>query len=309
MRRLFFFFIDGIGLGESDLNINPMHNFLAPILGPASFAADAVPLRRERFLLKGIDAVLGIKGIPQSATGQTSIVTGENASRLLGYHMRAFPNEELISLIRGGNIFTDLSSKGIPVTCANLYSREFLEERRTRHRNMIPVSTLSIESAGLPLRYEKEYREGKALFADISNRFLRKRGYDIPLISPEEGAERIHTLMSSHRFVFFEYFLTDSYGHARSFENISEEVEMLNRFIVALISEFEANEEETDLLITSDHGNAEDNRTGDHTLNPVPLFVSSRSEETLRLFDEEVSGLTDIRGAIHRYFGMYEGEV
>ncbi|MFP4490010.1 MAG: hypothetical protein ACLFNZ_00930 [Spirochaetaceae bacterium] len=302
MRKLFFFFIDGIGLGEDDPEINPLCSFLSPFLGSTHFTSNNVPRRGENFILLPADACLGVEGTPKSATGQTSIMTGVNASRLLGYHMQAFPNNSLIELLQRENLFLSLKEKGISSTCANLYSHEFLEERKNKRKNMLPVSTLSLESAGIPLRFIQDYREGKALFADITNRFLRARGYNLPILSPGEGAERIVGLLREYQFVFFEYFLTDSYGHTMEFRRIEKEVDKLNEFLARLQQAVNNEDDPVDILITSDHGNAEDNRTADHTRNPVPFFFASRSISSFTYFEGEVKSLTDIKQAILSYF-------
>lgn len=304
MGGLFFFFIDGIGLGEDDADINPLRRFLSPYLHDTTFAADNVPLMGDDFLLLPIDAELGTAGLPQSATGQTSIMTGKNASRRLGYHMQAFPNAELIELIKEHNLFNDLLKAGVPATCANLYSEEFLEQRRRRKKNMLPVSALSLESAGIPYRYIEDYQKGRALFTDITNAFLQDTSYEIPLISPREGAERIARLFDDYRFVFFEYFLTDRYGHDRDYRLIEQEVWTLNEFLSELRKVSDSREDPIDILITSDHGNAEDNRSGDHTRNPVPFFFSGKGDDLIARYQTEVRDLTDIKSAILSYFGI-----
>ena len=304
MGKLLFFFIDGVGLGEDDENVNPLLSFLSPFLGTTRFCEACMPVRGENYVLRSIDADLGVDGLPQSATGQTAIMTGINAAEHLGFHMQAFPNEKLIRLLREHNLFIDLSEAGIPSTCANLYSREFLEERRNKRKNMMPVSALSLEAAGIPYRFIQDYRNGRALFADITNRFLRDRGFDIPVIPPGEGAERILNLFDSYRFVFFEYFLTDRYGHSRDYEHLKEEVDILNAFLSELKKAVDDPDDPVDILIASDHGNAEDIRTGDHTHNPAPFFFASQNTSLLDRFAGEVHDLTDIKQAVLTYFGI-----
>jgi 2,3-bisphosphoglycerate-independent phosphoglycerate mutase len=308
MRRLFFLFIDGIGLGIDNLEINPLLDLFSPLLGKKSFSLSSVPLRGEDFVLLPIDACLGVEGRPQSATGQTTFMTGINAPQLLGYHMQAFPNDKLIALLREENLFIPLKSAGIPVSCANLYSQDFLDERKARHKNMLPVSALSIEAAGIPYRFFADYAAGRALFADITNRSLRKRGLMLPSISPAEGAERIVNIMNDYRFVFFEYFLTDSFGHGRDYEALSEEVKTLNGFLSRLKTAVDDPEDGIDILITSDHGNAEDNRSGDHSKNPVPFFLASRDQELLSFAERSIEDLTDIKPFILSFFGLTNRE-
>lgn len=307
MAKLFFFFIDGIGIGENDPQINPMHSFLEPYIGEGSFTSEHIPQEGregENYLLLPIDAVLDTPGVPQSATGQTTIMTGKNASKQLGYHLYAFPNEELVDNLKQSNLFIDLTEAGVSTTCANLYSRDFFSKRKKRRKNMLPVSALSVESAGIPFRYIHDYHSRRAIFADITNRMLKERGYDISIITPQEAATRVLGLFDTYDFVFFEYFLTDQYGHSRSYSKIKEEVATLNQFIGALAPAVDYPEDPIDILIVSDHGNAEDIRTGDHTYNYVPFFFSSRRRSLLSEFKNKVRDLSDVRSAILSSFGI-----
>ena len=81
---------------------------------------------------------MGVQGIPQSATGQTSIFTGVNAQAVLGHHLTAFPNETLVKIIQERSLLKTLTEKGISATSANLYTREFFEARSKRRKNMFP---------------------------------------------------------------------------------------------------------------------------------------------------------------------------
>ncbi|MEO0807063.1 MAG: hypothetical protein AAFY33_12240, partial [Cyanobacteria bacterium J06643_4] len=81
-------FLDGVGLGEPNNN-NPLAQpeampFLSDYLGQRLLKGAA--LRQSNVLLKAIDATLGVEGLPQSATGQATIYTGQNAPKFLGRH-------------------------------------------------------------------------------------------------------------------------------------------------------------------------------------------------------------------------------
>ena len=58
---------------------------------------------KTKLILGGIlvptDPRLGIDGRPQSASGQTTILTGINAPGLLGYHKQGFPNAAMREII------------------------------------------------------------------------------------------------------------------------------------------------------------------------------------------------------------------
>jgi hypothetical protein len=296
-RKLFFLFVDGVGIGAPG---NPVEELFTPFLDGNTFCTKIVPFEGKEALILPLDACLGLEGLPQSATGQTTIMTGINASAKLGYHLIAFPNQELLPLIREHSLMKRLHEAGIPATAANLYSHSFFQERKNRHRNMFPVSSLSIEAAGIPFRFIEDYQRGEAVFADITNEMLIERGYQVEKISPREAASRILRIFEKNDFVFFEYFLTDTYGHAHDEEKIRSVVSVLNDFLQGI---WEGSAGELDILVTSDHGNAEDNSIGDHTRNPVPFFLLSRKLGSLKPLWKNCRSLLDISPFITNYFG------
>lgn len=298
MKKLLFFFLDGVGLGhESD---NPIKNLFTNITGEAFLLAN-FPRITENYLLKPIDAVLGVPGIPQSATGQTSLMTGINGQKVLGHHHTAFPNEPLISLIKDRNILSALKKQGLNPTCANMYSKEYFEKRSNRRKNMFPVSALSIKHSNIPFKFLDDYNRGEAVFADITNDIIKSRGYPIEIISPEKAAENMLNICKKHDFVFFEYFITDTYGHKRMKDKLSNEVIKINKFLKHL---WRDGNNEIDIIITSDHGNCEDISTGNHTLNPVPFFYLSKNMELKKEFLNTVSDITHFRMSILRHFNI-----
>lgn len=299
MRKLLFIFIDGVGLG-TDNKYNVILDLFKPITG-RDFTLESYPLLTNEFLLKPIDAVLGISGIPQSATGQTSIMTGINAQKVLGHHHTAFPNKPLIELIENFNILKTLNDNGIITTCANMYSKEYFEKRRTREKNMFPVSALSIRYADIPYRFIDDYNNKEAVFADITNNVIRSRGYDIDIITPEVAAENMLNICDKNDFIFFEYFITDTYGHKKKSEELIYEVIKLNTFIKSL---WNSGNNNIDIILTSDHGNCEDISTGNHTINPVPFLYLSKNSELKKEFDLNVNQITDFKNAVLSHFGM-----
>ena len=166
---------------------------------------------------------------------------------------------------------------------------------------MFPASTLTIQASGVDFRFPEHYAAGRAVFADITNELIRQRGYDIPLSDPEEAARKILTILSEHQFVFFEYFMTDLYGHKRDKEPLELSVDIINRFTETIWRD--AREDDLAILITSDHGNAEDMSTPEHTTNPVPTLVFSHTAGVAELFARKIKKLTDIYGAVLDYFG------
>jgi len=296
MKKLLLFFIDGIGLGEDDEGINPLRDLFCRLMDGHRFVRCNGSLYFRGGVLVPTDPVMGTPGIPQSATGQTSIFAGVNAQNRIGYHLMGYPNDELKTIIEQRSLMKALVQRGVRVTAANLYSQEFFEKRRNSSRNLFPVSTLTIQASGAAFRYWEDYREGRAVFADITNELIRSRGYDIPLIEPETAAANMHNILGEFDFVFFEYFMTDLHGHKRNRDEILRSVDILNRFTEYLWEK--ANRSNTAVLIVSDHGNAEDMSIGGHTANPVPTLLLSDDAAVQRLFGESVRNLSDIYGTV-----------
>ena len=307
MKRLFYFFIDGLGLGEDGPD-NPVSSLFSSSLGGVRLLKNqSFPVEFSGGIMAALDAVQGVKGIPQSATGQTSLYTGVNAQKVVGYHLTAFPNARLMRLLMEHSRLKRFIQGGVSVTSANLYSPGFFESRSRRRKNMFPASTLSIKAAGIPFRMQQDYLQKKALFADITNRFLKEKGFPINLITPEEGARRIGNLLGENQAVFFEYFMTDIYGHKRNREALEVRIDELNRFLRSLLDQIDA---ETAVLITSDHGNVEDFTSGNHTLNPVPLiFFAPEPEDRNRA--ARCGRLVDVYPLVLDYFHLasHRGEM
>ena len=69
----------------------------------------------EHASLVALDACLGVDGIPQSASGQASLMTGRNVSAILGFHEGPKPNPAIIDILKEGSLFSHLSQAGLPV--------------------------------------------------------------------------------------------------------------------------------------------------------------------------------------------------
>ena len=96
-------FVDGLGLGQPDPETNPLlcANMprLSALLDGHSLAMNSGRVDSALATLVPTDATLGVAGAPQSATGQTTMLTGVNAAQELGYHWGPHPNEALRQII------------------------------------------------------------------------------------------------------------------------------------------------------------------------------------------------------------------
>src|SRR6266851_10495873 len=138
---LLLFFIDGLGIGTRGAH-NPFHGLegTAPL---ALFQGESPDLPCDG-MLAITDACLGVDGRPQSASGQTTILTGVNAPAAIGHHKQGFPNRALLEIIREHSIFRQLVKAGVgPVTFANAYTKHFFDERP----RWVSATTAAVEAA------------------------------------------------------------------------------------------------------------------------------------------------------------------
>ena len=285
--RVILFFIDGLGIGQTDQN-NPL--FLTENLEPLANFRDQPSSIIFDGICKPTDARLGIEGRPQSASGQTTILTGVNAPQVLGSHKQGFPNEKLREVIREHSIFLQLKKLGIEETVfANAYTPQFFTEK-PRWKS---ATTVAVESAAMQFRKLSDLLGKKAIFHDFTNETLRARDFDIPLYSTFEAAEILADLSANHRFVLYEHFITDKIGHDQDFEKASIHLPRLAEFIRASLQKIDL--ETTTFILTSDHGNIEDLSVRNHTLNDVPTIIWGRKKEEIA---EKINDLADITPAI-----------
>lgn len=281
------FFIDGLGIGSRG-PFNPLDGL-----------DDAEPLAHFRdeplkTIHDGIvvptDACLGVEGRPQSASGQTTILTGINAPALLGYHKQGFPNAALLEIIRDHSIFLRLTRAGVePITFANTYTRRFFDERP----HWVSATTAAVEAAGLPFRTVPDLKAGRAVYQDFTNAMLIERGEDVSPRTPEEAAAVLASIAGENRFTLYEYFITDKVGHAQDMQRAKTVLINLAMLIREVLKRIDLRR--TSVILTSDHGNIEDLSSRNHTLNPVPTIVWGANKEQIA---NRIKTLADITPAI-----------
>jgi 2,3-bisphosphoglycerate-independent phosphoglycerate mutase len=281
-------FVDGLGIGARGRH-NPLHA-LGEAAAPLAVFEDEEPLLPFGGLLARTDARLGVEGRPQSASGQTTILTGVNIPQRLGYHKQGFPNEQMREVLRAHSLFLRLRNLGGgPDIFANAYPPQFFAKRP----RWVAATTVAVEAAGLPFRTFEDLREGRAVFHDFTNRALLARGEDVPPRTPEEAAAVLASLAATHRFTLYEHFIADRAGHDRDEASARAILEELARFVRTVLSLVDL--ARTTVLLTSDHGNVEDLSTRNHTLNPVPTLAWGRAREAAV---ERVRTLADITPTI-----------
>jgi 2,3-bisphosphoglycerate-independent phosphoglycerate mutase len=259
-------FVDGLGIGTRGPH-NPL-DLLGEEASPLAVFEDEEPRLPRGGVLARTDARLGVEGRPQSASGQTTILTGINVPARLGYHKQGFPNEQMRALIREHSLFLRLEQLGVrPNVFANTYASQFFA---TRPR-WVSATTVAVEAAGLGFRTVEDLKAGRAVYHDLTNRMLAERGEDVPPRTPEEAADVLARLAGAHRFTLYEHFIADRAGHEQDLEAALSVLRDLARFVRAVLAC--VNLARTTVLLTSDHGNVEDLSTRNHTLNQVPTLA------------------------------------
>ena len=225
-----------------------------------------------------IDACLGVPGLPQSATGQTTLFTGINAPQYMQRHVEGFPGPSLRTLITGSNLLLDLRRRGQRVRFANGYFSESVEEIRARRfKSVTTVASLTCPET---ICLRDDLLANQAVFHDITRATMRPRGYTGPLVTPQAAAEHLIQIALSNDFTLFEFFLTDLSGHSRSFAEAVDTLALLDAFLAPVF--VMAAEQEILVVLTSDHGNIEFMQAHGHTLNPVPLIAQGPGAEEMQ---------------------------
>ncbi|MFQ5592541.1 MAG: alkaline phosphatase family protein [Anaerolineae bacterium] len=268
-------FLDGVGIGPADTRSNPFMHAAMPTLhrlldgGPPVLGSG--PVVSGLAALVPADATLGVSGLPQSGTGQTALLTGVNAPRNSGKHHGPYPDESTRVLLQEHSLFRRLTEAGRRVVFANAYPDRY-HERMARGTGRASAIARAAQMAGMRLRGPGDLRAGQALSPFLTNQGWRDHlGYtDMPVISVEEAGRRLAKLAAGHDFTLFEYYHTDMAGHRGVRARILEVLEQVDQFLGAVIENID---DETVVLVTSDHGNVEDWSTTDHTLNPAFLMA------------------------------------
>lgn len=293
-RRVFFLFLDGVGLGAPDPDVNPLCRAAMPtlraLLGGIVPTRDTPTARTAMASLVPTDATLGVPGRPQSATGQATILTGRNVPALIGEHYGPRPDHRLRPLLERDTLFHRLRAMGKRVAFANAYPARYFEAVGNGKR--IPgAMAYAARAAGIPLRTARDLAQGKAFSVDFTNHAWRERlGYsDMPLRTPEECGRLAAALMDEHDLVVVEQWATDMVGHRRDWGEGISLLERLDGFLRGLLERMDLSRDV--LIITSDHGNLEDMRVRGHTTNPVPTIVVGKGHRDLA---DRVHTLCDI---------------
>jgi len=289
--RTILIFIDGLGLGLIDPVTNPQYSYGGQLFrldragGQAPFGGQYCP----------IDAVLGVDGVPQSATGQTTLLSGVNSQAAIGKHLTGFPNDALREILLESSILKQLTDRGKDARFLNAFRPRWFEFPRERqlHFSATTVATLA---AHLPFFDLDDVNAGRSIYQEFTNEELIGLGFPVKPMTPAQAGHVLATQSRKYDFTLYEYFQTDKAGHSQDHERCCNELRKLDELLTTLLTELQEDlADDTLVVLTSDHGNLEDLSTKRHTNNPIPLMAWGREADD---FLKGVTGLDEVTPAI-----------
>lgn len=294
--RILLIFFDGWGLGAP-----------APATNP--FLSAPMPTLRELFggvmptsvngnyhssiaTLIPTDATLGVPGLPQSATGQTTIFTGVNAPRAISEHYGPYPNPALREILAHDNLFKQFTAAHRRVAFANAYPPIFFE-RLARNSARRSATAHAVHAAGVRYRDIDDLRAGNAVSVFVTNKLWRDHGADVPLITARAAGRNLARIANANDLTVFEYFLTDAAGHKGNPDFTARVLDEVDQLLRGVLDNVDLNE--MLVLTTSDHGNIEEGSAKKHTLNPVPTILIGAGRDKIA---PRIQSLADLTPAI-----------
>lgn len=275
-RRVLLVFIDGVGYGAPGPQ-NPFDGAPVSVLAPLGSGPG-----HPGVVYGALDATLGHAGLPQSATGQASLFTGDDAIALVGGHMSGYPTPRVAALVARRSVLARAREGGRSAAFLNGYDdarvahlqRVVRGEERPDRRRPPSASSWAALAGGGSLRTFADVRRGRAATFDLTGELLAHFGVDAPRVSIADAARAVARGAAEADVALFELFLTDKAGHAQDVGWARHEISRTDLFLRALLAAVDPREQL--VILTSDHGNLEDLSTRSHTRNAVPLAAYGR---------------------------------
>jgi 2,3-bisphosphoglycerate-independent phosphoglycerate mutase len=125
--RVLLLFLDGVGIGVDHADVNPFARARASLPTLMELMGGSLPTLRDARTSGPLgrafplDATLGVDGLPQSGTGQTALLTGENAADLHGRHFGPWVPVALRPLVEQRSVLRRTLNAGRSAAFANAY--------------------------------------------------------------------------------------------------------------------------------------------------------------------------------------------
>ena len=283
MTRILALFLDGIGLGEDDPQKNPFAAADMPTIleltGGRRWLAKTGRQHTARAVFIPTDARLGVPGLPQSGTGQASLLTGLNVPQITGRHYGPKPDLQTRQLIAKHSYFKRLVERGKKAQLLTAYPPRLLHDFDRGKTLRSSIQQAAYESGQAHFTVD-DVRRRQALTAEWTTESWRKHlKIDCAArYSAREAGRLLARLARNYDFAFHSHWLTDRIGHRGPLARGVELLEMFDQVLRGLLDEWD--DDEGLALVVSDHGNLEDISVRRHTNNDVPtLIIGSRAAE------------------------------
>lgn len=277
--RLLVLFFDGVGLGPDDPRTNPFAASSTPTLDGVVGGTwtRPRPVAAGEHVFVPLDATLGVEGLPQSATGQSTLISGRDAVRAMDGHWGPWPGPTLKRFLAEGELFAWSRERFEPegVAWAAAYPPGFFDAVAGR-RLRLNALAYAAHHAGVVLPDLDAYRAGEAIAADLDGSYFASLGVEPPgghrpgPVGAARAGARLARRAVERRFTFLDVWGTDRAGHAAEMDAARAWIERIDAFLEGVL---EARPADLTVLLVSDHGNLEDVSHGRHTRAPVPLMV------------------------------------
>ena len=300
MSRVLVVFLDGVGVGEDDPATNPLAAADAPairaLLDGRRPVTSALPYIGARAAAIGLDATLGVEGLPQSGTGQAALLTGENAAERVGRHFGPFTPTALRPLVERESFLARGVRAGLDVAFANAYPASLIAMATGGGRLPLPLrSAIVIAAMGarILVRHEPELIAGDAIASEITHTGWREGlgRTDVPEISAAQAGANLAAIANRHELTLFAHYATDGAGHLMDLNAGIDAWQRVDKFLGALVT---ALADDVLLAVVSDHGNLEDARV-QHTRNPALCMLAGPGHDRL---GARMGSLTDVAAAL-----------
>ncbi len=286
-------FLDGIGLGDNNPEINPFAVADMPTIHELTngkrWLRDTGRQESERAIFIPTDPRLGVEGRPQSGTGQAAILTGLNVPQIIGRHYGPKPEAQTREIIVEHSYFKRVVARGKKAELLTAYPHGLLHdfERGKTLRSSIQQSAFETGQRHLTI---EDVMEKRALTAEWTTEMWQKylKIDGVPNYSAREAGQLMAQLSRNYDFAFHSHWFTDRVGHRGPLEKGIELLETFDQVMTGILDEWDDNEGL--IVVISDHGNMEDIGVRHHTENDIPtLIIGNQKSE----FAENYTALTD----------------
>jgi hypothetical protein len=301
MKHVLFLFVDGIGLGANDPQINPFVVAQLPTLEAFTagqrWIAGVGTHNTERGVFIPTDPRLGVAGRPQSGTSQAAILTGLNVPQIIGRHYGPKPDEQTRTLLKQDNLFMQVQALGKPAALLSGYPQGLLHDMARGKTLPSSIQQAAIAS-GQALFTQDDVKHGRALTEEWTGTawHTHLKITDTPIYTPHEAGRHLVELSRHYAFAFHSHWMTDYVGHRGTVAEGVELLELLDGVLAGILATWHA--DEGLVILTSDHGNMEHIGNRNHTENDVPTLIIGADKDA---FAAGLTQLTDFAPRIVDY--------